>query len=108
MTYRDPKNAAYDAALNALQPFNPAADEMLRALGYTRQRIEADWEDAGDAENGPDLHGHPAFDEYTDGTCFVYVGEDGDTGFEMRDLEMENFQCRLCDDACSHPCKGER
>jgi hypothetical protein len=64
-------------------PFNPAAHDHLLALGFTHERYEASWEDLGDAENGPQLSGGPAYDEYQAEDGFtVYVGEDGRTGCE--------------------------
>ncbi len=48
------------------EAFNPAfhAFIMMHA-DATYARIEASWEDVGDAENGPKLEGNPAFDLYT-------------------------------------------
>ena len=74
-----------------MEPFNLAAHEVLVAAGYSYSRVEADWYDAGDAENGPMLQGGPAYDLYEDANSHVVVGEDGNSGFEWRDLEMEAY-----------------
>jgi hypothetical protein len=72
-------------------PFNLALHEHLLALGFVYQRVEADWIDDGDAESGPHLSGHDAFDEYEDADSRVFCGEGGDTGFEWRDLAHERW-----------------
>lgn len=58
--------------------FNPAFHAfMMTFKDATHERIEADWEDTGDAENGPELTGHPAFDLYVlDGIEYI-VDEHG-------------------------------
>lgn len=76
-------------------PFNLALHECLMRLGYSYQRVAADWEDDGDAENGPHLSGHDAFDEYEDADSRVYCSEGGDTGFEWRDLQAEEAAERM-------------
>ncbi len=46
------------------KPFNPALHAFMIEQGAAHDRIEALWKDIGDAENGPDLIGHPSFDLY--------------------------------------------
>jgi hypothetical protein len=71
-------------------PFNPTAHDFLIGLGFEVTRVDASWEDSGDAENGPRLTGGPAFDEYThpDGLV-VYIAEDGRTGYEYAQLDFD-------------------
>jgi hypothetical protein len=83
-----------DAAVRAFRasefyPFNAAAHEALLAAGYKHERVEASWEDDGDAENGPHLSGGPAYDEYKDADSRVVVQEEGKAFYEIRDLELE-------------------
>jgi hypothetical protein len=60
-------------------PFNPAFHEFMFLEGATHKRIEEHWEDAGDAENGPQLEGFMAHDLYTlDGIDYA-VFENGKT-----------------------------
>lgn len=54
-------------------PFNPALHAFLTDAGFGYSHHEASWEDVGDAENGPELTGGPAFDEYFFNTQCVYV-----------------------------------
>jgi hypothetical protein len=76
-------------------PYDLAAHAALTAAGYTYERVEAEWCETGDAENGPDMDGHPAFDLYTDANSTVMVSEIGCTLFEWRDLEMEAYVERM-------------
>jgi len=70
-------------------PFNEVAHCHLMSLGYEHTRIEATWEDTGDAENGPHLDGGPTFDQYTAADHYVYIDENGCTGTEPRNAAME-------------------
>ena len=45
-------------------PFNAAAHDFLVNNGYTHEFVEADWEDVGGPESGPQLSGHDAYDVY--------------------------------------------
>ncbi len=57
--------------------FNPALHAFMMSQGATHQRFAASWEDVGDAENGPEMTGCQAYDEYTlDDTCYAAF-EDG-------------------------------
>ena len=62
-------------------PFTPAIEAQLVAEGYKVTHIPAHWEDDGDAENGPHLTGHEAYDEWVrenaDGTADYAVMYDG-------------------------------
>lgn len=72
-------------------PFNLALHEHLTALGYSWVQHEETWEDVGDAENGPELTGGPAFDEYTGPDEIVCASASGDVGREARNLEAEAY-----------------
>lgn len=73
-------------------PFNLALHEHLTQLGFHREvRQEACWEDTGDAESGPSLSGHPAYDQYTGPRDLFFVDEHGHFHHEVRDLEMEAY-----------------
>ena len=72
-------------------PFNPALHAHLTSLGYVRSRHEASWEDVGDAENGPELDGGPAYDEYTGPDEYVFTSESGVLDREPRDLAFEKW-----------------
>ena len=65
-----------------MRAFNTAAHAALIAAGYVHERHDADWQDTGDAENGPELSGGPAFDLYTDADSVVMISESGETAFE--------------------------
>lgn len=52
--------------------FNPAFHAFMIQQGASHQRVEANWEDVGDPENGPKLEGYPAYDMYNlDGTDYA-------------------------------------
>lgn len=72
-----------------ITPFNIALDEHLVGLGYTRIRMEASYEDVGNGETGPIVHGCPAYDEYTSPDDYVFFSENGTANHELRDLEFE-------------------
>jgi hypothetical protein len=69
-------------------PFNLALHEHLLALGYKYTAHEAEFDD-GDPENGPGTWGCPAYDEYEGPADYVFYSEIGESGTELRDLEME-------------------
>ena len=54
-------------------PFNESHALLLTALGFKVTSHPATWEDVGDAENGPELVGGPAYDEWSNGITSVYV-----------------------------------
>lgn len=57
--------------------FNLAFHDFMRSIGAKHTFFEASWEDVGDAENGPELSGHGAYDAYVlDGIEYA-VSEDG-------------------------------
>lgn len=45
---------------------NPSVHAWLIELGYEHTKIPTDWEEIGDAENGPKLSGYPGWDEYAE------------------------------------------
>jgi hypothetical protein len=59
------------------EPFNLALHDYLLTLGATHEHVAEDWEDDGDAESGPHLTGHPAFDLYTLDDVEYVVTADG-------------------------------
>ena len=55
-------------------PFDPVnGPRLLVLLGYEVTHHPARWEDIGDAENGPKLDGHDAYDEWTRGDHSLIV-----------------------------------
>ncbi len=70
--------------------FNPAFHAFMMAFPNAKhERHDQCWEDTGDAENGPQLSGHPAFDLYTlDG--FEYMVTDDVEAF-MEQIQPEPF-----------------
>lgn len=48
----------------AIEIFNPIAHEFLTSNGYVFEHNEADWEDIGGPESGPQVVGHNAFNLY--------------------------------------------
>ena len=46
------------------EPFNAGAHQSLLEQGFIFAYHEESWEDTGDAENGPQLTGGPAYNEY--------------------------------------------
>ena len=74
-----------------MTPFNLALHEHLMVNGCTHERVDADWEDDGDGENGPHLTGHPDFDVYEDATDRYVMRDDGDFYHEVRDLAFEEY-----------------
>ncbi len=79
-----------DVVVGKPYPFNPMFHAFMRSIdGATHQRVHACWEDTGDAENGPELTGHPDFDLYTlDG--FEYMVTDDGAAF-MEQIQPEPF-----------------
>jgi hypothetical protein len=74
------------------EPYNAALHEQLLALGFERVWHDAEWEDTGDAESGPALDGHPAWDEYTSASEIICIDEAGRVVHrEERDLELERW-----------------
>lgn len=72
--------------------FNPALHTHLTELGYVFTSIAADWMDVGGAENGPLLHGHPAYNEYLSPDEVICIDEFGHVASrETRDLEFEQW-----------------
>ena len=67
----------------------------LLELGFVHVHHEADWEDGGDAENGPKLEGGPAFDDYYADTDSIYINHDGSAHLEQRDPDLEEFLASL-------------
>lgn len=57
-------------------PLTPEVKQLLDALGFKHTLHPACWRDIGSAENGPKLHGHDAYEEYSRGAFSVYV-QDG-------------------------------
>jgi hypothetical protein len=57
--------------------FNPAFHAFMIGEGATHERIKEHWEDAGDAENGPELDGYQAHDLYTLDDIWYVIFEDG-------------------------------
>lgn len=88
-------------------PFHAAAHAWLIANGYTHKRMDAEWEDTGDAESGPRLDGHPAFDEYTSDTDYVIIDERGFQHCEKRDMEWEAHVDAMEAGSCD-PIHGQR
>lgn len=80
------------------EPFNAAAHEFLLSIGYKHERVEAEWSDVGDAENGPDLVGHDGFDHYVDADSMVAIMENGEADFEWRDLELEEAERQMAEE----------
>ncbi len=74
-----------------MTPFNLSLHDHLMTLGFTHERVENSFEDIGEAESGPELSGGPAYDVYQDAASFVYMSEHGESGTELRDLEMEEY-----------------
>jgi hypothetical protein len=73
-------------------PYNEQAHAHLIELGYVRTWHEDSFEDGGDAENGPDLTGGPAFDEYKSADDYVMIDEQGHFAhYERRDPEIEEW-----------------
>ena len=71
-------------------PFNQDIHDNLVAMGYVPTLYECTFEDVGDAENGPELTGDPAFDEYKGPAEYVIVDESGHVVHrEERDLVFE-------------------
>jgi hypothetical protein len=74
------------------QPFNLALHEMMLARGARHWRIEENWEETGDPENGPGgLSGWPNIDQYIDSTHEYYVTEAGRIDVEPRNFEFERY-----------------
>ena len=65
---------------------HPAHQHLLE-LGFLYREIPAEWEDTGGPENGPRISGHPGFDMYHKGDMTVYLSPDGQSGFELWDLQ---------------------
>ena len=59
-------------------PFNQVAHEAIIAAGYDYQHVPAEYWDCGDAENGPAVDGHEAYDMYT-----KVIGEDSRMGTQL-------------------------
>lgn len=78
-----------------MNAFNLAFHDFMLSLGAEHERIEEHWEDVGDAENGPELSGHPAFDVYRDADTVYVVDENGRADHEPRDLEMEQAAAEM-------------
>ncbi len=57
--------------------YNQALHIHLLAHGYEHERVEASWEDHGDAETGPMVSGGPAYDMYLGPDEVVFATEDG-------------------------------
>jgi hypothetical protein len=74
-----------------MTPFNLALHEHLLSLGYTHIRVDADWEDSGNAETGPIFHGHNGYDEYTGPDEVVFVSAEGELDWDERNLEYEKW-----------------
>jgi len=73
------------------QPFNPALDAHLIALGYVRTRHEDSWEDDGNAESGPHLIDGPAYDEYVGPDEYVFACKSGVLDREPRNIAFEKW-----------------
>lgn len=65
---------------------HPAHHHLLE-LGFEHRTIPADWEDTGNAESGPCLSGHESYEQYELGDMTVYIGNDGETGFDIWDIK---------------------
>jgi hypothetical protein len=82
------------------RPFNEDVHHWLVELGYERAYCPADFEDVGDAENGPKLVGGPAYDEYTGPEEYIIIDESGHFAHrEKRDLAMEAWCNEQADQA---------
>lgn len=46
---------------------------LLKVLGFNASHVPAEWEDTGDAESGPMLSGHEAYDVWTKNEVSIYV-----------------------------------
>lgn len=69
---------------------NEEVRNNLTALGYEHTHHEEDFEDIGDAENGPKLSGGPAYDEYLSPEDRIIINHRGNFAqFELRDLAFE-------------------
>lgn len=66
-------NATHPAHLNLLD------------LGFTHQYVDPEWGDIGGPESGPKISGHPGFHQYSLDDLWVYIDNDGSTGFEQWD-----------------------
>jgi hypothetical protein len=93
--------------IQVFTPFNPAADEFLTANGYVWSRHPAFWEDVGDPENGPKIHGWAEHDLYEseESDIIVVIYEDGKAEvvpyvpdppeFAEQDAERDEYERRL-------------
>ena len=77
------------AAHKGRQPNNPAAHEYLLSLGYSHTYHEADFEDTGNGESGPMVTGWSGYDEYTGPDEYIFISDQGNTDYGLRDLEAE-------------------
>jgi hypothetical protein len=73
--------------------FNPVAHTLLTDQGaYVHTHFDDTFEDVGDAENGPELTGGPAFDEYSGESHYLII--DHTTTFvhqQERDFAFEQL-----------------
>ena len=73
-------------------PFNSGIHAVLVEMGYEYKHYECTFEDVGDPENGPQLDGDPAFDEYKSADEYIIISECGRVVHrEDRDLEFEKW-----------------
>jgi hypothetical protein len=72
-------------------PYNLAAHHHLRAMGYKHTHYNSDFEDIGDAENGPCLTGSYGFDEYAKEDHYIVIDEEGRAFYETEIMEFPDF-----------------
>lgn len=57
--------------------FNQDIHDNLLDHGFRHNRVEESWEECGDAENGPQLDGGPAYDEYMSNDSYIIIDHEG-------------------------------
>jgi hypothetical protein len=71
-----------------------AHDFLTDQGAYTHEHVPESYEDYGDAENGPDLQGGPAFDAYEGESHCIIIGPSGLIEHQAeRDWDFEKY-CR--------------
>jgi len=80
-------------------PYNLVAHDFWINQGFLYDHISPEWEDVGDAENGPSVNGHCGYDTYSIDldrvgvserqTLTVYISEEGTTEYELEPIQSE-------------------
>lgn len=76
-------------------PFNLALHDFMISNGATYTRLAESFEDVGDAENGPELAGHPALDVYVLDDIDYAIDEKGivDRAPHVPDFDTQGIEC---------------